>query len=375
MLGYTIEELKQLHIWDWEAVQSEEEIRRNFRDLSTVNFRLETRHRRKDGSIYDVELNGTGTSFTGKNGKYNVSMCICQDISARIMLEKQLKRSESMFRSFVEKSADIILTVNPDLDITYISPNCKGILGYEAEELIGKKMLSILLPEDRGIFLSAVQAGFEGSPDLPSDYRILHRNNRVEWYSMRFSESEDDNGEPLMICNVRNITQSKTYEEYLEYHNKHDPLTGIKNRQYFQDELIRQSRKNSYPISILSFDLDNFKETNDSYGHYAGDALLKDCAEIVARSMRKGDVFARMGGDEFAILFPSTTRVAAQAISKRMEENLAAYNETTSGPKLSISIGIATAENNSEPIERTLIESDRRMYIHKRKKKLLDSVP
>ena len=125
MLGYSLEEVKQLHVWDWEDSQSQAEIRENFSDLSTVDFSLETRHRRKDGSILDVELNGTGTKIRGKNGKQNVIMTISQDITARKKLERQLQHSENKFRRFVENAADIILTVNAELEITYISPNCK----------------------------------------------------------------------------------------------------------------------------------------------------------------------------------------------------------------------------------------------------------
>ena len=77
-------------------------------------------------------------------------------------------------------------------------------------------------------------------------------------------------------------------------------------------------RKINYPISVLSFDLDDLKKTNDSLGHSAGDALLKDCAMLINSSMRKDDVFARMGGDEFAIIFPSTTLEAAE---KNLKEN------------------------------------------------------
>jgi diguanylate cyclase (GGDEF)-like protein/PAS domain S-box-containing protein len=370
MLGYTLEEVKNLHIWDWEVISTEDEIRAYFSDLSIVDFFLETRHRRKDGSIFDVEINGTGTSFFGKNGKQNMGMCICQDITARKLMEKQLLASENKYRRFVENAADIVITLNPSLNITYISPNCKRILGYEPEELTRKNMLSCFIPEDGETFILSVQSCLNGELNQPTDYRIIHQNNQIEWYSILFSKTEDEDGNPQIICNARNITDKKKYEKNLEYYGMHDLLTGIFNRVYFRDELIRQSQKNNYPITLISFDLDNLKGINDAFGHIAGDKLLKDCALLVSNSLRKGDVFARMGGDEFAVILPSTTEEEAGVIVKRIEQSLAVYNENHPHTKLSISIGIAAADTASDPLELVLFESDKLMYQQKKEKKL-----
>lgn len=91
MLGYTMEEVLTLHTWDWEVISSEEEIRRDFSDLSRVDVFFETKHRRKDGTVFDVEVSATGTKFTGPNGPYNVVICICRDISGRKRAEAEIR--------------------------------------------------------------------------------------------------------------------------------------------------------------------------------------------------------------------------------------------------------------------------------------------
>lgn len=369
MLGYTMDEVKNLHTWDWESVSTEEEIKANFSDHSKIDFFLETRHRRKDGSTFDVEINGTGTTFSGKDGKHYVGMCICQDITARKQMERQLQISENKFRRFVENAADIIITLRSAQEITYISPNCKRLLGYEPEELMGDKLLSCFASGDEKTFHSSIQSCLQGELNQPTDYRIVHKDNQVEWYSILFSQIEDEDGDPQILCNVRNITAKKNYEKSLEYFGMHDQLTGVYNRAYFNGELARQSRNNNYPITILSFDLDNLKQANDSYGHITGDKLLVDCASLVSNSLRKGDILARVGGDEFAVILPSTSQEEARVIVERIEQSLADYNKSNKILKLSISIGMATAKDASDPLELLLVESDRRMYDKKKEKK------
>lgn len=107
MLGYTMEEVLELYTWDWEAITPREEIEADFSDLAKIDFTLETRHRRKDGSTFDVEVNGTGINF-GNSPEDNAILCFCQDISARKEAERRLIESERKFKSFVENAADMI---------------------------------------------------------------------------------------------------------------------------------------------------------------------------------------------------------------------------------------------------------------------------
>jgi PAS domain S-box-containing protein len=143
MLGYTLDEVRGLHTWDWESVSSEEDIRNNFVDLSRVDFNIETKHRRKDGSLIDVEVSGTGYNF-GDTPENNVILCFCQDISERMAAQRALMESEQRFKSYVENSADILLTSNTRGIITYISPNCEKMLGYGPEELTGKHLTELI---------------------------------------------------------------------------------------------------------------------------------------------------------------------------------------------------------------------------------------
>jgi hypothetical protein len=116
---------------------------------------------------------------------------------------------------------------------------------------------------------------------------------------MAYAENE-------VVSMVRDITDEKRYQEKLEYLSLHDSLTGLYNRAFFEAEIERLFHSREYPISIMSADLDGLKLINDTMGHDRGDSLLKTCARVVKESLRRSDVLARVGGDEFAVILPRT---------------------------------------------------------------------
>jgi diguanylate cyclase (GGDEF)-like protein/PAS domain S-box-containing protein len=368
MLGYTLDEVRGLHTWDWESVSSEEDIRNNFVDLSRVDFNIETKHRRKDGSLIDVEVSGTGYNF-GDTPENNVILCFCQDISERMAAQRALMESEQRFKSYVENSADILLTSNTRGIITYISPNCEKMLGYGPEELTGKH-LTELISDDPQAFSEDIRLFLEHRPRPICENQIQHKNGSFEWYSFRFSVIDDvATSEPLLLCVARNITYQKEHQAQLEYLSMHDQLTGVYNRAFFFEELSRNDRQNLYPLSVVTYDLDDFKQINDRYGHAVGDEALITTARAVSQALRKHDVFARIGGDEFSILLPGTPNAEAAIIAQRIRVTLTAENARSEGPDISISIGVATKSDPAVSMNAVLQTADQRMYQEKNRKK------
>ncbi len=151
-----------------------------------------------------------------------------------------------------------------------------------------------------------------------------------------------------------------------------DPLTHLKNRRAFfqegKDRLALSRRANS-PLSVMLLDLDDFKGVNDSYGHQAGDQVLLAVAELLARLSRTVDTVARVGGEEFAVILPGTSRQGAAVLAERIR---AAVEQSSFGVgservPLTVSIGIATSESDpAEDIDALLHIADRRLYLAKR---------
>jgi diguanylate cyclase (GGDEF)-like protein len=129
-----------------------------------------------------------------------------------------------------------------------------------------------------------------------------------------------------------------------------DPVSGVFNRRYLQVRLgeeLQRSRRHEIPLALLLIDIDDFKIVNDSYGHLAGDLVLRDVAEILRRSVRVFDVCARFGGEEFVIIMPGSTADSAMRIAERIRERIEAYrpaDRLLTTMRITVSVGLAVSE-------------------------------
>ena len=121
-----------------------------------------------------------------------------------------------------------------------------------------------------------------------------------------------------LIAIVRNITQRKRMEEQLRFLSNLHNTTGFYNRAYFKQEMIRLEDEPELPVTMIIFDVDGLKIVNDTLGHKAGDQLLIKAAAILNESLLNGDILARIGGDEFAIILPLNDPVVVQGICRRI---------------------------------------------------------
>jgi len=160
------------------------------------------------------------------------------------------------------------------------------------------------------------------------------------------------------------LLERRRAEEQLWHVSTHDALTSLYNRVFFETELVRLEKTPEFPISIAVADVDNMKTTNDKRGHATGDELLKRAAQVLQSAFRKSDIIARIGGDEFAIIWPQTDAETAARLLARIQQNLIAFNQEHSDLLLQLSIGIATTTTGD--LAETLKLADARMYEDKR---------
>jgi two-component system, cell cycle response regulator len=166
------------------------------------------------------------------------------------------------------------------------------------------------------------------------------------------------------------IRQLESANERLTMMATTDSLTGIANRRHFferaGDELIRASRSGK-PLCLLALDIDHFKIVNDTYGHQAGDTVLRKMSDEINEILRGSDVFGRLGGEEFGILLPETKLPAAIAIAERIRRHIAGLviSHDTLEISITVSLGVAEFPGDGEKFEALSAAADRRLYAAK----------
>ncbi len=171
--------------------------------------------------------------------------------------------------------------------------------------------------------------------------------------------------ETQVLITMLDITERKHFEEKLNYMSFHDTLTGLYNRNFFQEEMNRLQDGRYCPISIIICDLDGFKFINDTLGHQSGDELLANTGELLQQNFRFSDIVARIGGDEFAILAPTTDTKKAEQLAQRLRLAVHEYNQKDPRIPISLSIGYATEQSQTPDMRKLFREADDVMYREK----------
>ena len=135
MLGYTYEEAQKLHVWDWEFQYPREQVAEMIRTVDETGDHFETRHRRKDGTTYDVEISTNGAIVSGQK----LIFCVCRDITERKQADRALAEAEKKYKNLVEAASDLVWEADGQGRYTFVSSNIKDLLGYEVDEVVGKK--------------------------------------------------------------------------------------------------------------------------------------------------------------------------------------------------------------------------------------------
>jgi len=381
ILGYSAEELLQKtareisHPEDRDAGTAE---RARLLAGEIDTFSVEKRYLRKDGGTVWVTL--TASIARGESGTMQYEVAAYEDITQRKAVEEALRESEARHRAVIENAAEGMIILDAGGRIVTTNSSAERILGLRKDQLIG----TLLGPSDFSAVREdgtpwpvetrpAVTTLRTGEPRSNVIMGYRRPDGSLIWVSINSRALGGVGGQAPseVVVSFIDVTERRSFEERLTYLAQNDALTGLPNRALLLDRLgqalTRAARRQS-AVGIMLFDLDRFKEVNDSLGHSAGDAVLREVAARVRRALRDSDTVARLGGDEFCVVLEDCERrdkvgITASKLQRLFDEPIAAEGrEVFTGA----SIGIATYPDDGNSIEDLIRHADTAMYDAKR---------
>lgn len=320
------------------------------------------------------------------------------DITERVKTQEALLVSEEKYRTVADFTYDWEAWLGPDKKYRYVSPSCNRVTGYPSTEFLKDpaKAIEIAHPEDK----EKVREHFrlanstDKNKDLHYEFRIITASGETRWMSHFCNAVYGSDGQWLgRRESNRDITERKLAEEELQRTRQElieannnlettlererqlshtDGLTGINNRRYLYelaDHELGIALRYRQPLSFLMFDIDHFKQINDTYGHMIGDQILQQVARSTCAVLRSSDVIGRYGGEEFVIVSPMTTAQQAFSLAERIREQVAGIRVPTEKgeAKVTLSIGIVekTPEANTASTDDLIRGADAAMYAAK----------
>lgn len=309
------------------------------------------------------------------NGDPQFLVCVNLDITERKLAEAALLDSETRFRQAIENSPNPMLMHAEDGNIVMMSAALAEITGYSPEDL---PTIKIWTEKAFGAESERMQRLIRTLYDLKAvrhegEYAIRTANGEIRiWDFQSQPLPKLPDGRRVVLSSGIDVTERNRMQKELQALATTDSLTGLPSRRQFlirlADEFAKVQRVGQRS-SVLMLDLDLFKRVNDVYGHAAGDAVLKQFAELTRNTLRNVDTAGRMGGEEFAIILPGSDAAAAQKCAERLRDAIARAPVVHDGKNLTVtvSIGFATMDAGDVRGDDALARADEALYRAKRK--------
>lgn len=333
------------------------------------DYEILLRHR--DGRPLSISINARFFPATDSEPPRIIGSM--RNITLRKRIEEALRNSEERYRTLVENIpvAVIRTTPPPDGRFLMVNPAFLRMFGFadENEALLSSPDKTAYDPQERELFMKRV---VESRRMEGTEMRLRRKDGETIWGAITAKAVYDEkSGRPLFLdCIIEDITERKKNDEEIRRLAYYDSLTSLANRTLFMDRLnmaiLRAARENSCVV-LMMFDLDLFKDVNDTMGHLVGDHLLKAVSRRLQSRLRKSDTIARLGGDEFMVIY-SGVRDAGQA--KMLAEKLlrvfdAPFGVAGKKVKITASVGIAVYPDDADDLDMLLRKVDIALYAAK----------
>lgn len=316
---------------------------------------------------FSVEKALRGRRLVLENRRYQL------DLEAQVRLSteelaranRELKATKDYLENLLHSSIDAIITVDTTSQVTYANQGTVKMMGYPLEEFVGQPFERFLAGgRDEGDYIRRLLLA---TPEVQNyETEIVRKDGHHLPVSMSISVVRGGQaGATNFLAICKDITVQKNVEAALKEESIKDGLTGLYNQRYFHDRLeseIERARRQGHALSLLLFDVDQFKSYNDAHGHLEGDRVLRTIGQVVLECTREHvDIGFRYGGDEFTVILPEAREEQAMAIAERIRQTF----EQKHFDNLTLSVGLMTYKTGQT--SRAFIHFvDKMMYSAKR---------
>ncbi|WP_419785980.1 PAS domain S-box protein [Pseudodesulfovibrio sp.] len=371
VLGYAPEELlgssmeilipeafrADFHIWQSQVMDG-------VQNFNNVEMQTQTR----DGSLIWLRMSGVPYSdesgFLGYRGA-------AMNITEAKQQQESIKTSERKLRALAESAYDAIVMIDNLNRVSFWNHAASKLFGYSEEEALGKDVHDLISPSTRkkGEASSLPPLSLLERPAVTGEIREVEGVDK-EGHSIPLELSVAGfrlNDRRYAVATIRDITERKATEAKLRELATTDALTGLDNRRWFMEQAMAEfsrSRRYNRALAMLMLDIDHFKNVNDTHGHDVGDQVLSSLAGIVVGALREADILGRLGGEEFGVLLPETSREAALDVAERVRKAVeSTIMRTSAGEiRITISIGVAVMNEKTTSVETLLKDADVALY-------------
>lgn len=283
---------------------------------------------------------------------------------------------EEKFRVIADYSHSWESWFSAEGKLLWVNPGVERLTGYNVEECMNQRShpMEIVHPEDRETLARAMASAGKAPSMAELEFRVVCKDGTVRWCAAVSQPAIDTQGRNVGFrASIRDISDRKALQHQLELLASTDPLTGVVNRRRFfhtaEAELYR-ARRYDRPLVLALVDIDHFKRINDNYGHAVGDDTLKTLAHAVGNRLRRSDLFARFGGEEFVLLLPETQLGDGLRLCERlrqMVETIKLQIPDRAEPfGFTVSIGVADLQHDGDSLNQLLARADAALYKAKR---------
>ena len=316
-----------------------------------------------EGRVVERDASGRAVRMIGTN----------RDITERMHSANALLESEARFKGAFEHSATGMSLIGLDGRWLKVNRALCEITGYSEAELLARSFQNLTHPDDLRIGPASLGDLLSGKREsIQIEKRYLHKLGQEVWVLVNLSLVRDKAGNPEhFISQILDVSERRKLQERVEHLALHDPLTDLPNSRLLLDRLqqaLAAAQRAKRPIGVMYIDLDGFKPVNDTYGHKAGDLVLKEFAIRLKSILRAVDSVARVGGDEFVAILAeiADTADATKAADRLLAAMAVPFDIGQTAVTLSASIGLALYPANGDDAQTLLQRADSAMYSAKR---------